>query len=242
MQKQEKIIKMFDQIAPTYDLANRAISFGVDVSWRKKAVELTLKKLKGKLVSIADIACGTGDMISSWRDGAAKYDVQIERIVGIDPSEGMLEVARQKFPGCEFIKATAGATTLDDASVDILSISYGIRNVVELDAALAEFNRIIKPGGSLVVLEFTKAASGGLAFKIRDFYVSKILPKIGAFISKNKEAYEYLPSSIGSFLDAASFSEKLKNAGFELRVQKGFSFDVSTLFIAEKIAQKSDDA
>ena len=154
----------------------------------------------------------------------------------------MLEVARQKLPSCEFIKATAGATTLDDASVDILSISYGIRNVVELDAALAEFNRIIKPGGSLVVLEFTKAASGGLAFKIRDFYVSKILPKIGAFISKNKEAYEYLPSSIGSFLDAASFSEKLKNAGFELRVQKGFSFDVSTLFIAKKIARKSDDA
>ena len=113
---------------------------------------------------------------------------------------------------------------------------------MELDAALAEFNRIIRPGGSLVVLEFTKAASGGLAFKIRDFYVSKILPKIGAFISKNKEAYEYLPSSIGSFLDAASFSEKLKNADFELRVQKGFSFDVSTLFIAEKIARKSDDA
>ena len=229
MQKQEKIIKMFDQIAPTYDLANRAISFGVDVSWRKKAVKLTLEKLKGKLVSIADVACGTGDMISSWCDGATQHGVQIERIVGIDPSEGMLEVARQKFPSCEFIKATAGATTLDDASVDILSISYGIRNVVELDAALAEFNRIIKPGG-------------GLAFKIRDFYVSKILPKIGAFISKNKEAYEYLPSSIGSFLDAASFSEKLKNAGFELRVQKGFSFDVSTLFIAEKIARKSDDA
>ena len=95
MQKQEKIIKMFDEIAPTYDLANRAISFGVDVSWRKKAVKLTLEKLKGKLVSIADVACGTGDMISSWRDGAAQHGVQIERIVGIDPSEGMLEVARQ---------------------------------------------------------------------------------------------------------------------------------------------------
>ncbi len=163
-------------------IRNESLSFSGDTPRHERDSFRILSGLTSKgttcgaplaaVIENADVR--TGDMISSWRDGAAQHGVQIERIVGIDPSEGMLEVARQKFPSCEFIKATAGATTLDDASMDILSISYGIRNVVELDAALAEFNRVVKPGGSLVVLEFTKAASGGLAFKIRDFYVSKI--------------------------------------------------------------------
>ena len=235
MEKQEKIIKMFDEIAPTYDKANRAISLGVDTSWRKAGVSATLEYLRGKSVKIADIACGTGDMIKIWEDLAPKFDVLIDRITGIDPSVGMLAVAKEKFKNHTFITATATETTLPSKSVDIVSISYGIRNVVELDRALCEFNRIIAPGGFVVVLEFTKAQNGGFVFKMRDFYVSKILPLIGGAISKNREAYEYLPSSIGTFLDTASFKQKLINSGFEPLVIKGFSFDVSTLFIAKKV-------
>ncbi|MDA3076044.1 bifunctional demethylmenaquinone methyltransferase/2-methoxy-6-polyprenyl-1,4-benzoquinol methylase UbiE [Campylobacter sp. JMF_04 NA10] len=235
MEKQEKIIKMFDEIAPTYDKANRAISLGVDTSWRKAGVGAALEYCKNKSVKIADVACGTGDMIKIWEELAPKHGVSIEQIIGIDPSVGMLGVAKEKFKDHTFITATATQTTLENASVDIVSISYGIRNVVALDEALREFNRVIKPGGLVVVLEFTKAQNGGLVFKMRDFYVSKILPLIGGAISKNKEAYEYLPSSIGNFLDTVSFKEKLINSGFEPLVIKGFSFDVSTLFIAKKV-------
>lgn len=237
MQKQEKIVQMFNEIAPTYDLANRVLSMGVDIRWRKIACDKVLEKFKGKGVNIADVACGTGDMMGIWQKQAQKFSVNIENIVGIDPSSGMLNVARQKFPNFNFIEASAENTTLQSASKDILSISYGIRNVVERQAALREFNRVLKIGGYVVVLEFTKRKKGGLATKIRDFYLSKILPKIGGFISKNKEAYEYLPSSIENFLDAKTFISELNEAGFEMRFCKGFSMDISTLFIARKIKE-----
>lgn len=116
----------------------------------------------------------------------------------------------------------------------MLSISYGIRNVVEREAALREFNRVLKMGGYVVVLEFTKRKKSGILTGARDFYLGKILPKIGGFISKNQEAYEYLPSSIEGFLDAKSFAGELASAGFEMRLCKSFSMDISTLFIAQK--------
>lgn len=235
MEKQEKIVQMFDEIAPTYDKANRVISFGVDTSWRKNACSIVLDKFKNQSINMADVACGTGDMMGIWQDMASKFNTKIDKMIGIDPSVGMLEVAKAKFKNFEFIQAKADATTLDVQSMDILSISYGIRNVVERTKALAEFNRVIKLGGYVVVLEFTKSQNKGLAPKVRDFYIRKILPKIGGFISNNKEAYEYLPSSIGGFLDAKSFTKELEESGFDIEICKGFSFDVSTLFIAKKI-------
>lgn len=234
-EKQEKIIKMFDDIAPTYDLANRVISFGVDSRWRKIACDLVLKDFKNKSVSIADIACGTGDMMGFWQKRAKEFNVEIKSLIGIDPSEGMIEVAKKKFQNCDFKIANACHSGLDPKSVDILSIAYGIRNVVAMKDALKEFNKIVKENGYVVVLEFTKTENKGLISKIRDFYVNKILPKIGALISKNKEAYEYLPNSIENFLDTNSFKDALKECGFECRVCKSFSFDVCTLFIAQKV-------
>ena len=234
MQKQEKIVQMFNEIAPTYDLANRVLSMGVDIRWRKIACKTVLEKFKDKNVNIVDVACGTGDMMGFWQDTAKKFGIEISSLTGVDPSSGMLNVARQKFPNFKFIEASATDTTLQSASTDVLSISYGIRNVVERELALKEFNRVLKDSGYLVVLEFTKRKKTGSLTKARDFYLSKILPKIGGFISKNKEAYEYLPSSIENFLDAKDFIDELRNAGFELEVCKGFSMDISTLFIARK--------
>lgn len=235
--KQEKIIEMFNDIAPTYDKANRVMSFGVDISWRKWACEMTLGKLQSDKLNIVDVACGTGDMMDIWQKSADKMGLKIDSLTGVDPSVGMLEVAKKKFPDFKFITASATDTTLAKDSAQILSISYGIRNVVARMDALKEFNKVLQMGGYLVVLEFTKPQKSGVVSKVRDFYISKILPKIGGAISKNKEAYEYLPNSIGNFLDSKSFADELASTGFETEVIKGFSFDVCTLFIAKKIKE-----
>ena len=237
MQKQEKIVDMFNQIAPTYDVANRVLSLGVDVSWRKFACRYMLEIFKERSINIVDVACGTGDMMGLWSEISKEFGVQIKSLTGIDPSSGMLKEARAKFPNFKFIEAYADNTTLASGEAQILSISYGIRNVVERKAALREFNRVLALNGYVVVLEFTKRQKKGLITSLRDFYLSKILPKIGGFISKNKEAYEYLPSSIENFLDAKSFCDELVEAGFEIELCKGFSMDISTLFIAKKVKE-----
>lgn len=237
MQKQEKIVDMFNQIAPTYDVANRVLSLGVDVSWRKFACRYMLEIFKNKSINIVDVACGTGDMMGLWSEISKEFGVQIKNLTGIDPSSGMLKEARAKFPNFKFIEAYADNTTLVSGEAQILSISYGIRNVVERKAALREFNRVLALNGYVVVLEFTKRQKKGIITSLRDFYLSKILPSIGGFISKNKEAYEYLPSSIENFLDAKSFCDELIEAGFEIELCKGFSMDISTLFIAKKVRE-----
>lgn len=237
MQKQEKIVDMFNQIAPTYDVANRVLSLGVDVSWRKFACRYMLEIFKNKSINIVDVACGTGDMMGLWSEMAKEFDAEIKSLTGIDPSSGMLKEAIAKFPNFKFIEAYADNTMLASGEAQILSISYGIRNVVERKAALREFNRVLAPDGYVVVLEFTKRQKKGFITSLRDFYLSKILPSIGGFISKNKEAYEYLPSSIENFLDAKSFCDELVEAGFEIELCKGFSMDISTLFIAKKVRE-----
>lgn len=237
MQKQEKIVDMFNQIAPTYDVANRVLSLGVDVSWRKFACRYMLEIFKNKSINIVDVACGTGDMMGLWSEISKEFGVEVKSLTGIDPSSGMLKEARAKFPNFKFIEAYADNTTLASGEAQILSISYGIRNVVERKAALREFNRVLAPDGYVVVLEFTKRQKKGFITVLRDFYLSKILPSIGGFISKNKEAYEYLPSSIENFLDAKSFCDELVEAGFEIELCKGFSMDISTLFIAKKVKE-----
>jgi ubiquinone/menaquinone biosynthesis methyltransferase ubiE len=237
MQKQEKIVDMFNQIAPTYDVANRVLSLGVDVSWRKFACRYMLEIFKERSINIVDVACGTGDMMGLWSEISKEFGVEIKSLTGIDPSSGMLKEARAKFPNFKFIEAYADNTTLASGEAQILSISYGIRNVVERKAALREFNRVLALNGYVVVLEFTKRQKKGLVTLLRDFYLSKILPKIGGFISKNKEAYEYLPNSIENFLDAKSFCDELIEAGFEIELCKGFSMDISTLFIAKKVRE-----
>lgn len=237
MQKQEKIVDMFNQIAPTYDVANRVLSLGVDVSWRKFACRYMLEIFKERSINIVDVACGTGDMMGLWSEISKEFGVEVKSLSGIDPSSGMLKEARAKFPNFKFIEAYADNTTLASGEAQILSISYGIRNVVERKAALREFNRVLALNGYIVVLEFTKRQKKGLITSLRDFYLSKILPKIGGFISKNKEAYEYLPSSIENFLDAKSFCDELAEAGFEIELCKGFSMDISTLFIAKKVRE-----
>ena len=234
-EKQEKTVSMFDNIAPTYDTANRVMSMGVDKSWRRKACDLAYGfYAKDSIDKIVDVACGTGDMMDFWKKRSETNGIAVGEIVGVDPSQGMVGVAREKFPKFNYHIAKATEIPLQDSTADILSITYGIRNVVEREAALGEFNRVLKQGGLVVILEFMKNENPSMLGKIRDFYMNKILPKIGGFISNNLEAYEYLPNSIEDFSTVANMQNELRDAGFEIIYTKSFSMDISTLIIARK--------
>ena len=234
-EKQDKIVHMFDDIASTYDKANRVLSMGIDIQWRKKGCDKAFEILgKKALGQVTDVATGTGDLLIYWREQAEKNGVSIEKYVGIDPSVGMLEVARGKVDFAEFIEGKAQVLPIEDESSDVISISYGIRNVVDRVEALQEFNRALKTGGLVVILEFTKQERQGIIDKIVDFGMKNILPRVGGFISKNYEAYKYLPDSIEEFLTTEMLSKELEEAGFEMKYTKSFSMGISTLLVAQK--------
>ena len=234
MTKQEKIVSMFNDIAPTYDRANRVLSMGVDTIWRKKACNLAFGYCGDKALSIVDVACGTGDMMGYWKRIGDENSIHIDEIIGIDPSDGMVGVGREKFPHMSFYIAPATQLPRENGSADIISISYGIRNVMEREAAFLEFNRVLKTGGLVVVLEFMKNENPSPLGKVRDWYMNNVLPSIGGMISKNYEAYRYLPDSIEGFLSVGKMSKELEEAGFEMLYTKSFSMDISTLMIARK--------
>ncbi len=236
MDKQKKIVRMFDQIASTYDLANRVLSFGSDVAWRKKACDKAFELYgKNRIETIADVACGTGDMLGFWQKRAQRSGISVGRFWGIDPSRGMLEIAKEKFKDFEYMEAFAQDLPIDSDSCDIVSISYGIRNVTERDKALKEFNRVLKDGGMLVILEFTKRERRGLSDMAVEFYMKRLLPLVGGLVSGNKEAYEYLPNSIDDFLTTDMMLREMRENGFDPLYVQSFSMGISTLFIARKI-------
>ena len=234
-EKQEKIVTMFDDIAPTYDKANRVLSMGIDIQWRKqgcdKAFEILAKKELGQ---ITDVATGTGDLLVYWKEQAQKNGMIIDKYVGIDPSVGMLEVARKKVNFAEFIEGKAQELPIEDESTDVISISYGIRNVVDRVEALHEFHRALKPNGIVVILEFTKQDRSSIVDKVVDFGMKNVLPRVGGLISKNYEAYKYLPDSIEEFLTTAMLEKELEEAGFVMKYTKSFSMGISTLLVAQK--------
>jgi demethylmenaquinone methyltransferase/2-methoxy-6-polyprenyl-1,4-benzoquinol methylase len=233
--KQDKIVGMFDDIASTYNKANRVLSMGIDIQWRKKGCDKAFEILgKKELEQVTDVATGTGDLLIYWKEQAKKNNVTIDKYVGIDPSVGMLEVARGKVDFAEFIEGKAQVLPVADKSSDVISISYGIRNVVDRVEALNEFNRALKPGGLVVILEFTKQERSGIIDKIVDFGMKNVLPRVGGFISKNYEAYKYLPDSIEEFLTTEMLAKELEEAGFEMKYTKSFSMGISTLLIAQK--------
>jgi len=233
--KQDKIVGMFDDIASTYDLANRVLSMGIDKQWRKKGCNKAYDILDTKsLTQIADVATGTGDLLIYWRDIAKQRAISVDSFIGIDPSVGMLEVAKTKVDFATFIEGKAQELPLEDESTDIISISYGIRNVVDRVEALGEFYRALKPGGIVVILEFTKQDRSGPLDKVVDFGMKNVLPRVGGLISRNYEAYKYLPESIEGFLTTEMLSKELESVGFGMEYTKSFSMGISTLLVAKK--------
>lgn len=226
-QKQEKIINIFDHIAPKYDLVNRILSFGIDVKWRNSAVKDALKIYKKPPEMILDVACGTGDLTQTWHNSSKN-----SHIWGADPSSKMLQEAKKKFPHLHFKKCFGDDMGFENKSMDILSISYGLRNIVEHQKALLEFNRTLKTGGLFVCLEFF--ADPNPSF-MKQFYLQKIIPLVGGFVSSERNTYEYLTNSIDAFLTVEQIQDELKQNGFELLQITPSFLQISHLIIAKKI-------
>jgi demethylmenaquinone methyltransferase/2-methoxy-6-polyprenyl-1,4-benzoquinol methylase len=234
MNEQKKIIEMFDKTANTYDVLNMILSLGIDKIWRRNACDKAYELLaKDVNIKIADVACGSGDMSITWQKRANKNGYIVENITGIDPSKEMLKVAKTKTDSVEFVNSEAKSLPFEDKSIDIVSITYGIRNVVDRGEAFKEFNRVLKKEAVLVILEFTNNKKTNLWDIIKDFYMKNIIPIIGSLISKDKEAYKYLPESIDKFLSKKMLKQELEESGFDVIYLKS-SLNISSCFIARK--------
>lgn len=195
-------------------------------------------------LKIADIACGTGDMLLQWHTQASKQNLIIDTLIGIDPSKEMLKIAKQKIQKKlqsskspkVLIKVgeAKNLSMLEKESVDILSISYGLRNVLEYERALSEFWRVLKPSGVLVVLDFFKKPNPSLLDRFVGIYTRTILPFVGWAISRNYEAYKYLPDSMDSFVSPQKLAQDLQSLGFKQVQIKGYSANISHLVLGVK--------
>ncbi|WP_405395650.1 bifunctional demethylmenaquinone methyltransferase/2-methoxy-6-polyprenyl-1,4-benzoquinol methylase UbiE [Maribacter sp. Asnod2-G09] len=228
--KKEQVTKMFDTISKNYDGLNRVISFGIDIKWRKKVVEI-LKKEKPQ--SILDIATGTGDLaIALVKTGANK-------IVGLDISPGMLAVGKEKVidkkldSTIEMVVGDSEKLTFDDNSFDAVTVSFGVRNFETLNTGMAEILRVLKPNGTLVVLETSVPTKTPYKQGYR-FYTKNILPLIGKLFSKDDSAYGYLSESASVFPHGENFNNILREIGFIDVTNKPQTFGVASIYVAKK--------
>lgn len=228
--KKQQIAKMFDTISNEYDGLNRVISFGIDIKWRNKVVQLVTDT---QPKNILDIATGTGDLaINLSRTNASQ-------IIGLDISEGMLEVGRKKILNKELhntIDMVVGDSEnlpFDDNSFDAITVAFGVRNFENLEVGLAEILRVLKPGGVFVVLE----TSVPTKFPFKQVYYlhsNILLPLVGKLFSKDKSAYTYLSKSASKFPYGAAFNNILDKIGFINSKALPQTFGVATIYTATK--------
>ncbi len=228
--KKDQVASMFNNISKNYDLLNHLLSMGIDILWRKKAVKL-LKKEQPK--QILDIATGTGDF------ALEALSLRPEKITGVDISEGMLEVGRKKMKerGVDkIIELNVGDSEnlqFPDNTFDAVIVSFGVRNFENLEKGLAEMFRVLKPSGSVVIIEFSKPKA--FPFKqIFNFYFTSILPQIGKVISKDNSAYTYLPESVQEFPDGDRFIGILQQIGFKQTRCIPLTFGISSIYQGRK--------
>ena len=228
--KKEQIAAMFNSISGKYDFLNHFLSLGIDILWRKRAVRL-LKKHQPKL--ILDIATGTGDF------AIEALSLNPEKIIGVDISEGMLSVGREKLikknltDKIELISGDSEFLPFEDNFFDAVIVSFGVRNFENLEKGLSDMLRVLKPGGKVVILEFSKPKS--FPFKqIYQFYFQWILPKIGKLISKNHAAYTYLPDSVEAFPDGDHFLNILNKIGFQKNQCTPLTLGISSIYSGSK--------
>jgi len=219
---------MFDQISHRYDFLNHFLSLGIDKLWRKKAVKI-LRSFNPD--TVLDVATGTADFAIAALDSGAK------EIVGIDISEGMLSVGREK------VKKYNGRIRLErgdsehiqfnDQTFDAIIVAFGVRNFEHLQKGLTEMRRVLKPGGHLIVLEFSKPSAFPVK-QVYNFYFKYILPFWGNLLAKHKTAYSYLPESVMAFPEGEQFVAELKKAGYSSAENRPLSFGISSIYIAQK--------
>jgi demethylmenaquinone methyltransferase / 2-methoxy-6-polyprenyl-1,4-benzoquinol methylase len=199
---------MFGRIAPRYDLLNHLLSMNIDRLWRARTVARVSDILARPGAQVLDLACGTGDLTIALQSRSRSATV-----FGSDFSHPMLKTARRKSPNCLWLEADALRLPIAGAAFDLVTIAFGFRNLVNYRAGLAELHRILKPGGTLAILEFSTPPNRMLAGAYR-FYSRAVLPAIGGMVSGSKEAYTYLPESVRKFPDAHGLADQMRDAGF----------------------------
>ncbi|MBB6462163.1 bifunctional demethylmenaquinone methyltransferase/2-methoxy-6-polyprenyl-1,4-benzoquinol methylase UbiE [Flammeovirga kamogawensis] len=229
--KKEQVANMFDNISSNYDLLNRVLSGGIDIYWRKIAIN-KLKKSQPK--TILDVATGTGDLaLQAWAT------LKPEKITGADISAGMVEVGREKVAKkglSKFIDLQIGDSEnlpFEDNSFDAVTVAFGVRNFENLEKGLTDIKRVLKPNGTLVVLEFSQPQS--FPFKqLYRFYSMNILPMIGKIVSKDNSAYTYLPESVEAFPYGKAFTDILNKLGYKSVTCTSLTFGISSVYTGQK--------
>jgi demethylmenaquinone methyltransferase/2-methoxy-6-polyprenyl-1,4-benzoquinol methylase len=231
LDKKEQVAQMFNTIAFRYDFLNRFLSVGIDKGWRKKAIN-QLKDLNPKL--ILDVATGTGDVaIMTYNQ------LHPEKIIGIDISEGMLEFGNKKLEKLhlnqviELQKGDSETIQFADRHFDAVTVAFGVRNFQNLEKGLAEMQRVLKTGGKLVVLEFSKPTFGP-AQVFYKFYMNVIGPSISKLFGSNKAAYQYLNDSVQAFPEGQTFLNLMNEAGFTQTYLKKLSLGICTIYCGSK--------
>jgi len=229
--KKEQIATMFDHIAPKYDVLNHILSFNIDKIWRRKAIKLISVNSPEKIL---DVATGTGDFaIAALKSGATK-------IIGIDISKEMVAVGQEKIrklgleDKIELRTGDSEAIQFPDLSFDAATVAFGVRNFENLGRGLDELFRVLKPGGTLCVLEFSKPRQLIVRLAYR-FYSKKLMPRIGRMVSEDQSAYTYLPESIEEFPDGEKFITFMRESGFEQIHEYRLTFGVATIYVGKKV-------
>ncbi len=228
--KKVQVARMFDAISGKYDFLNHFLSLGIDIRWRKKAIALLTS---GNPKFILDVATGTGDF------AIEALKLHPEKIIGVDISEGMLEVGRKKIKGMgqesiiELLTGDSENLPFEENKFDAVIVAFGVRNFENLEKGLAEMLRVIKPGGRVVVLEFSKPRAFPMK-QLYSFYFKFILPKIGKIFSRDASAYTYLPESVQAFPDGENFLSILTKLGYKNTTCQTLTFGISSLYTAIK--------
>jgi demethylmenaquinone methyltransferase/2-methoxy-6-polyprenyl-1,4-benzoquinol methylase len=206
---------MFDRIARRYDLVNTVLSAGIDAGWRRRAARETAIARGG---SALDVACGSGKLTAQL----ARLAGPAGRVVGLDFSAQMLDIARRDHPGIEFIEGDALNLPFDDATFDASTIAFGLRNLADPVRGLREMQRVIRPGGRSVVLEFVRPPRGltGSAYRV---YLRTLLPAIGGALSGDRGAYRYLSDTIDSYRTPGELGDIAMQAGWADVVYRGLA-------------------
>ena len=229
--KRSQVEAMFNNIAPTYDRLNHTLSLGIDRRWRREAID-ALKPFAPH--TILDIATGTGDFAI-----LAARRLKPDCIIGVDISEGMMDVGREKVKQegldntISFKKDDCTALTFDSDSFDAVTVAYGARNFEDLEAGLREMCRVLHPGGHLMLVELTTPPRFPMK-QLFAFYSHTVMPFIGRLISHDDSAYTYLPRSMEAFPQAEQLVPTLKSCGFSDVQFKRFTFGLSTMYLATK--------
>lgn len=228
--KKQQVARMFDNISGRYDFLNHFLSLGIDVAWRRKAIRL-LKDQHPR--QILDVATGTGDF------AIEALSLQPEHIIGVDISEGMLEVGRRKLRERKLdhrIELRSGDSEnlpFEDNFFDAVIVAFGVRNFENLNSGLSEMLRVLKPGGTAVILEFSKPSKFPMK-QLYNLYFTAILPRIGRWISRDASAYRYLPESVKAFPDGNDFLRVLSTTGYKNPQCDPLTFGISTLYWGSK--------